>query len=134
MEESGLNPLVADVGDTPLETIGYLVDDLDGNGSPELVIGTISDDDFFRAMILDLYTFPEGLVENSDGSVLLFRSRERDRLYSGGDRIFAHVGSSGAADSIDEALILEDGSLNPAEGHVDPAEYVPYDLTPLSQW
>ena len=134
MEENGLNALAADVGDTPLETIGYLVDDLDGNGSPELVIGTISDNNFLHALILDLYTFPEDTLENSDGRVLLFRSRERDRLYSGSDRIFAHVGSSGAADSIDEAFILEDGRLNPAEGRVDPSEYVPYDLTPLSKW
>ena len=129
MRDNDLNDLAADLGDTPLETLGYLVDDLDGNGVRELVIGTISDNDFLHALILDLYTLDE-----SGAPRLLFRSRERDRLYSVGDRIFANFGSSGANDSVNRAFILEDGSLNPAEGSIDPNEYTQLDLLPFSNW
>lgn len=129
MRDNDLNDLAADVGDTPLETIGYAIDDLDGDGVRELIIGTISEDDFLGKLILDLYTLDE-----TGAPKLLFRSGERDRLYSVGDRIFANVGSSGANDSVNKAFILEEGSLNPAEGSIDPKEYAQLDLTPLSQW
>ena len=129
LTDNDLNYLVSDVGDTPLETLGVAVIDLDDNGTKELIVGTISDDDFLGKLILDLYTLDE-----AGAPKLLFRSGERNRLYSGADRIFANVGSSGANDSIDKVLILEDGSLNPAEGKLDPAEYTQLDLTPLSEW
>ena len=129
MRDNDLNDLAADVGDAPLDTVGWLIDDLDGNGVPELVIGTISDNDFLGKLILDLYT-----LDDTEMPKLLFRSGERDRLYSVGDRIFANVGSNGANDSVNKAFILEGGNLNPAEGSIDPKEYKQYDLTPLSQW
>ena len=129
MRDKDLNDLAADVGDTPLETLGYTIDDLDGDGIRELAIGTISDNDFLGKLILDLYTLDE-----AGAPKLLFRSRERDRLYSEGSNIFANVGSSGAADSFSTTLELKNGELLDLEKETPAEYYTQLDLTPLSKW
>ena len=46
--------------------MGYAIDDLDDNGIPDLVIGTIFGDDFFGKLVFDLYTV--GKNEEGAGS------------------------------------------------------------------
>ena len=45
--EDGLNYMAADCyGDAPLENLGYAIADIDGDGVPELLIGSIHGDEF----------------------------------------------------------------------------------------
>lgn len=104
-----LNYMIADCyGEEPFENIGYVIKDIDGNGTAELLIGTTASvtDEFFGKMIFDLY----GLDGNGN-TVQIFRSGERDRYYYAGSNLFVNQGSSGAADSIDTTVSLNNGEL-----------------------
>lgn len=108
------------------ETLGYAVKDLDDNGIPELAIGTVSGDDFYGKMILDLYT-----VDKDGEPVLIFSSIERNRYYYAGGNRFANLGSSSAADSFVTTLKLEGEGLVDMTFTTDPAEYVQMELVPV---
>ena len=125
LTDVGLNFMITDVSP---ETVGYSVDDLDDNGIPELAIGTISGDDLYGKLILDLYTV------NKDGEpALIFSSTERDRYYYAGDNRFANLGSSYASDSSVTTLKLEVEELVDMTFTTDPAEYVQMELVPLAE-
>jgi len=118
-------------GGMPLENIGYLVDDLDGDGRQELAIGVteVFIDEFYSKLVFDLYTLaPDGSAQQ------LFSSIERDRYYYAGGSRFAHTGSSGAAESFEGTATLSDGSLAEIEQPIDPNGYVQMALTPMSRW
>ena len=122
----GLNYMIRDVESG---TVGYAVDDLDGDGVPEFVIGTLSGDEFYGKLILVLYTQDE-----NGNAVQLFSSTERNRYYYAGGIRFANIGSSGADSSYVTTLKLEGEGLVDMTYTTDPADYVQMELTPLAQW
>lgn len=123
--DADLNFMVRDVA---AETVGYSVDDLDGDGVPELAVGTLSDDDFYGRLIFELYTL------DRNGNILtVFRSTERNRLYYAGGIRFANLGSSAFDDSFATTLKLEDGEMIDMTFTTDPDGYVQMELTPFVQ-
>lgn len=132
LAEQGLNFVAADVfGDNPGENLGYAVMDLDGNGTPELVIGSTEavTDDFYGKLILDVYTL------NADSLAQpVFTSMERDRYYSLGGGRFAHLGSSSAADSFATTVSLENGALVDLGYTTESSAYTQLPLTPIGSW
>lgn len=132
LAEQGLNFVAADIfGDNPGENLGYLILDLDGNGSLELVIGSTEavTDDFYGKLVLDVYTLNADSIAQP-----VFTSKERDRYYSLGGGRFAHLGSSSAADSFSTTVSLENGSLKDLGYAAESSEYVQLPLTPIGSW
>lgn len=72
------------------EDIGYVMQDITGDGIPELIIGEISGNPGF---FLDMYTVMDG------EAALLVRSGERDRYYLCKNGYLENQWSAGAADS-----------------------------------
>lgn len=124
--DAGLNYMIRDV---ETETVGYTVDDLDGDGTPEFIIGTISGDEFYGKLIFVLYT-----LDNKGDPVQIFSSTERDRYYYAGGIRFANLASSGADSSFVTTMKLEGAGLVDMTFSTDPADYVQMELTPLAQW
>lgn len=124
--DAGLNHMIRDVES---ETVGYVVDDLDGDGTPEFAIGTLSGDDFYGKLIFALYTQDE-----NGNAVQLFSSIERNRYYYAGGIRFANIGSSAFDDSFVTTLKLEGEGLVDMTYTTDPKDYVQMQLTPLAQW
>jgi len=112
--------------DIPPETVGYTVTDLDGDGTQELIVGTLSGDAFYGKLIIGLYT-----LDARGQPVEVFGSMERDRLYYAGGAAFARVGSSGAGDSLDITVNLEGKTLAERNGVTAPEAYVQLPLTPI---
>lgn len=79
-----------------LSNSGYLINDLNGDHIPELIISTADamESGYAVGMIYDLYTYQDGQV------VHLISSGERDRYYLCEDSVIANEGSAGAADSM----------------------------------
>ena len=124
--DAGLNHMIRDVES---ETVGYVVDDLDGDGTPEFAIGTLSGDEFYGKLIFALYTQDE-----NGNAVQLFNSIERNRYYYAGGIRFANIGSSAFDDSFVTTLKLEGEGLVDMTYTTDPKDYVQMQLTPLAQW
>ena len=83
------------VGDAPFDNIGYLLLDVDGDGTQELLIGTLASDEFYAPIVFEMYTLnPEGSV------VRVFSSQERARYYLCEDNTFLFEGANSAADSV----------------------------------
>lgn len=114
------------VQNVPPETVGYAVEDLDGNGTPELIIGTNCADVFYEKMVFLLYT----VGENSE-PVQLFSSIERNRYYFAGGSRFANLGSSSADSSFATTWKLEGEELVDMTCTTDPKDYVQMALTPI---
>ena len=90
--------------------IGYLVEDLDGNGTPELLIGVMDGENFTDRLLFDLYTLTDG------EPVTLFQGWERNRWFLLSDGRFYNYGSASAEYSWTSAFTLEDGALVASEG------------------
>ena len=114
------------VQNVPPETVGYAVEDLDGNGTPELIIGTNCADVFYEKMVFLLYT----VGENGE-PVHLFSSIERNRYYFAGGSRFANLGSSSADRSFATTWKLEGEELVDMTCTTDPKDYVQMALTPI---
>lgn len=129
LAQNGMNWVAADIfGDNSGENLGYGIMDLDGDGAPELVIGSTErvTDEFYGSLVLELYTL------GADGSAVnLLSSTERDRYYSLGDNRFAHHGSSSASDSFDTTVALESGSLRDLGYAAEPKDHAPLPLEPI---
>lgn len=83
------------VGDAPFDNIGYLLLDVDGDGTQELLTGTLASDEFYAPIVFEMYTLnPEGSV------VRVFSSQERARYYLCDDNTFLFEGANSAADSV----------------------------------
>lgn len=123
--DTGLNFMIRDVAP---ETVGYAVDDLDDNGVPELIIGTISTDDFYGKLIFVLYT-----VDDDGEPVQVFSSIERNRYYYAGGTRFANIGSSGADSSYVTTLKLEGEGMVDMTFTTDPKDYVQMQLVPIAE-
>ena len=128
--EDGLNYMAADCyGDAPLENLGYAIADIDGDGVPELLIGSIHGDEFYDKMIFSLYTLDENGVNK-----LVFDGTERNRYYYAGENRFANLGSSAFNDSFETTVKLQEGEMIDMTYTTAPADYVQMELTPFSQW
>ena len=114
--DAGLNHMIRDAEPG---TVGYAVNDLDGNGIPEFVIGTLSGDEFYGKLIIALYTQDE-----NGNAVQLFSSTERDRFYYAGGTRFANLGSSGADSSFATTLKLEGSGMVDMTFTTDTKDYV----------
>ena len=114
------------VQNVPPETVGYAVGDLEGNGTPELIIGTNCADVFYEKMVFLLYT----VGENGE-PVQLFSSIERNRYYFAGGSRFANLGSSSADSSFATTWKLEGEELVDMTCTTDPKDYVQMALTPI---
>ena len=118
LEEKGLNYMALD------SSVGYLIKDIDGDGTLELLVGSMDEDNpFMRGMIFDLYTQDE-----SGAPSLVFQAWERNRWYSLSETLFRHEGSSGAADSfgyVEQYLNGKTMILSDATGEVQPLALTP---------
>ena len=128
----GLNLIVLDLYDgAPMDNIGYIVVDLDNNGTKELVIGTTANvtDDFYSKIIFDLYTLGQ------DGTrIQVLSSSARNRYFYAGEQFFVDLGSSSADDSTNATMYYEGMGLTDTNKVTAPEDYVQMDLIPLSQW
>ena len=122
--DTGLNHMIRDVAP---EAVGYAVDDLDDNGIPEFIIGTIYGDDFYGNLIFVLYTVDDG------EPVQIFSSIDRDRYYYAGGVRFANLGSSGADSSYVTTLKLEGEGLVDMTFTTDPKDYVQMQFVPIAE-
>ena len=94
------------VGDAPFDNIGYLLLDVDGDGTQELLIGTLASDEFYAPIVFEMYTL------NQDGSVArVFSSQERARYYLCQDDTFLFEGANSAADSVSCSYSYAAGTL-----------------------
>lgn len=123
LADAGLCTMLRDVAP---ETVGYAVTDLNADGIPELAIGTLSGDDFYSKMILDLYT-----LDSQGNPLRVFQSTDRDRFYYAGGVRFANIGSSGADSSFETTLKFENGELIDMTFTTNPKDYVQMDLKPI---
>ncbi|MBR6403970.1 MAG: hypothetical protein IKS48_11355 [Eubacterium sp.] len=86
-----------------IKSLGYTVEDLNGDGVQELLIG--KDDADGKSVILSAYTF------NEEGAVKIFEGNARGSFTWMGDGHFHYNGSDGANDvSTGEAHLSEDGT------------------------
>lgn len=123
--DAGLNHMLRDVA---AGTVGYAVEDLDGDGIPEFAVGTLSGDAFYGKLIFALYTQDE-----NRNAMQLFSSTERDRYYYAGGIRFANLGSSGAGSNFETTVKLAGTELVDMSITTDPADYVQMELTPFLQ-
>ena len=124
-EDAGLNHMIRDVESG---TVGYAVDDLDGDGIPEFALGALSGDEFYGKLIFELYA-----MDDYGDPVQVFSSIERNRYYYAGGIRFANIGSSAFDDSFATTQKLEGEGLVDMTYTTDPADYVQMELTPLAQ-
>ena len=89
--------------------VGYALEDLNGDGTPELIIAGIGTDEFSNGMIYDLYTLVNG------EPVQLACSRARSRYYLRSDGSILNEGSNGAGNSIYVVNRLYGSELAPVE-------------------
>ena len=114
------------VGDAPFDNIGYLLLDVDGDGTQELLIGTLASDEFYAPIVFEMYTL------NQDGSVArVFSSQERARYYLCDDNSFLFEGANSAADSIRCSYRYAAGTLTEIPGTAAQPQTLSY--IPFSQ-
>ncbi len=104
-------PIMYCVGDAPFDNIGYLLLDVDGDGTQELLTGTLISDEFYAPIVFEMYTLtPEGSV------VRVFSSQERARYYLCEDNSFLFEGANSAADSVSCSYSCAAGTLTEIPG------------------
>ena len=93
-------------GDAPFDNMGYLLLDVDCDGTQELLIGTLASDEFYAPIVFEMYTLsPEG------SPVRVFTSQERARYYLCEDNTFLFEGANSAADSVSCSYSYAAGTL-----------------------
>ena len=76
LREKDLNYMLSySYGENAPARFGYLLTDLDGDGTEELLIGCLTGDEYTDEIVLDLYTVRNNAVSR------IFTSGERDRYY-----------------------------------------------------
>lgn len=113
LSEAGMSVLCADgCGTDAAGALGYLLRDLDGDGSDELLIGLQSDDSLLQELVFDLYTVKDG------AAVQIFSGWERSRWYLEEDGLLVSEGSDSAFTSMWYVYQLSDGALKPVQAVV----------------
>lgn len=117
-------PIMYCVGDAPFDNIGYLLLDVDGDGTQELLTGTLISDEFYAPIVFEMYTLtPEG------SPVRVFTSQERARYYLCEDNSFLFEGANSAADSVSCSYSYAAGTLTeiPSTGALPQTlSYIPF--------
>ena len=112
------------VGDAPFDNMGYLLLDVDGDGTQELLTGTLISDEFYAPIVFEMYTLtPEG------SPVRVFTSQERARYYLCEDNSFLFEGANSAADSVSCSYSYAAGTLTeiPSTGALPQTlSYIPF--------
>lgn len=90
--------------DEDKERLGYLIEDIDGNGTEELIFGE-NGTGAWEGVVYDLYTIYDGEL------VHVFSGGERDRYYLCGEGMIANEGSSSAATSSNTYYLFEGTEL-----------------------
>ncbi len=94
LREKDLNYMLSySYGENAPARFGYLLTDLDGDGTEELLIGCLTGDEYTDEIVLDLYTVRNNAVSR------VFTSGERDRYYLCADGTVANEASSSAFES-----------------------------------
>lgn len=94
----------------PSMGLGYLIEDIDGNGTDELIFGeNAAPGSAADGTIYDLYTISDGKL------VHVFDGGERDRYYICENGMIANEGANGASDSVDAYYIFEGTELRLVE-------------------
>ncbi len=125
LTDAGLNYMVADM---TLESVGYCFTDLDNNGIQELILGTISEDPFYKGMVLELCSLDRfGLPSQ------VFMSTERDRRYTLSNGLFSHHAAGSAAESSDLVEEYREGGVKCVIAQAGVVETHPM-LMPLSNF
>ena len=114
------------VGEAPFDNMGYLLLDVDSDGTRELLIGTTMDDPFYAPIVFEMYTLsPEG------SPVRVFTSQERARYYLCEDNSFLFEGANSAADSVTCYYSYAAGTLTEIPGTAAQPQTLSY--TPFSR-
>lgn len=110
---SGLNYMAAYCyGDAPLEKLGYLLHDLDGDGIQELFVGSRTGDEYQDKIVLEMFAIRDGEAVN------VFSSGERQRYYLRSDGTIANENSNSAFDSSFAVYVYANGELGLSEALV----------------
>lgn len=129
LSEAGLSSLCALCYESGVENgIGYLLYDLDGNGSLELSIGAISGDSSVEKQLFAVYT-------QLDGQALpLLCGNSENRYYLCNDGNIAWEGDNDAEipGSSRVCVIAADGTLRGTNLVANPENYIQIDFIPLS--
>ena len=89
--------------------VGYALQDLDGNGTDELIVAGMLDNNYTELVLFDLYTLENGQP------VQLATSRARSRFFLRSDGSVLNEGSNGAGNSIFIVNRLYGSQLAPVE-------------------
>lgn len=114
------------VGEAPFDNMGYLLLDVDSDGTRELLIGTTMDDPFYAPIVFEMYTLS---LEGSP--VRVFTSQERARYYLCEDNTFLFEGANSAADSVTCYYSYASGTLTEIPGTASQPQTLSY--TPFSR-
>lgn len=94
----------------PLEDYGYAFLDVDGDGSYELLFGTVEETEDYQKAIFEMYTL------KNEKPVQVFCSEERDRYFIGkdgkGGYIITNCGASSSSEIEWEYSVLKEGTLS----------------------
>lgn len=94
----------------PLRRVGWALSDLDGDGVPELVIGTVENEEFYGDILFDVFTLADGEPQR------LVQSMERDRWYYLQGRRLLEEGSGGAGTDTWTVWEAKNGQLGFVDG------------------
>lgn len=113
----------------PLEDVGYSYMDLDLDGSMELIIACVSQEEFLSHVVFDVYCIEDGQPR------LVLQSQERDRYYINYACDVIRVWSNSAEDSGTSLLAYQNGQLTEKGGVVEsPTQYRDLGLTLFSAY
>lgn len=105
------------------DTMGYVIEDINGDGIKELLLGEDSWGDKNGTVLYDIFT-----VTKEGNMVLLANGGERDRFYICQGGIIYEEGSSGADATSEDYWIIEEGKLSKADA-VSGTTFMNYDLS-----
>ena len=90
--------------------IGYLIQDIDGNGIKELIIASNDSEEYYSKIIIELHTIKNGAVEQ------VFQSWARSRNHYMGANQFLNEGSNGAAYTLVTVYSYSEGNMIATDG------------------
>lgn len=94
----------------PLRRVGWALSDLDGDKVPELVIGTVENEEFYGNILFDVFTLADGQPQR------LIQSMERDRWYYLQSRQLLEEGSGGVGTGTWTVWEARNGQLGFVDG------------------
>lgn len=117
IEASGMSAMAMDFYElNPLKSLGYVLEDLNNDGIPELLIGETDTENSVNRIVLDAYTM------QGSSAVKIFESAERNRYYvtkgEAGEVLIANEASNSAFNSAWLYYTFDGNELNIVQGIV----------------